>query len=134
MAPVLKREAAKRDLISNGCGMPETADIEVADRFFERSPKAERLFSCERRNFRACADSRYPMASRRFFCFYFPLEDGVDLIRVVHGNRDLKRLLAEGFSADQAGSRPSVKAWFGPLELFVFSFASYTFGYCEYTV
>lgn len=29
--------------------------------------------------------------------FYFPLPNGVDLVRVVHGSRDLQKLLAEGF-------------------------------------
>ena len=29
--------------------------------------------------------------------FCFPLPDGVDLVRVVHGSRDLQRLLSEGF-------------------------------------
>lgn len=29
--------------------------------------------------------------------FYFPLRDGVDLVRVVHGSRDLERLLLKRF-------------------------------------
>jgi hypothetical protein len=33
----------------------------------------------------------------KILLFYFPLRDGVDLVRVVHGSRDLKQLLTEGF-------------------------------------
>jgi hypothetical protein len=33
----------------------------------------------------------------KILLFYFPLQDGVDLVRVVHGSRDLERLLVEGF-------------------------------------
>jgi hypothetical protein len=42
---------------------------------------------------------RLPLSDgfERILLFYFPLNDGVDLVRVVHGNRDLERLLAEGF-------------------------------------
>jgi len=29
--------------------------------------------------------------------FYFPLENGVDVARVVHGSRDLEQLVVEGF-------------------------------------
>ena len=31
----------------------------------------------------------------RYVAFYFPLEDGVDLVRVVYGGRDLSQALAE---------------------------------------
>jgi hypothetical protein len=33
----------------------------------------------------------------KILLFYFPLQDGVDLVRVVHGSRDLEQLLVEGF-------------------------------------
>jgi len=28
-----------------------------------------------------------------YLIFYFPLEDGIDIIRVIHGSRDMERLL-----------------------------------------
>jgi len=43
---------------------------------------------------------RFPVTDgfEKMLLFYFPLKDGVDLVRVVHGSRDLERLLAEGLS------------------------------------
>jgi hypothetical protein len=35
----------------------------------------------------------------KILLFYFPLQHGVDLVRVVHGSRDLPQLFAEGFFA-----------------------------------
>ena len=42
---------------------------------------------------------RFPVLDgfEKILLFYFPLRDGVDLVRVVHGSRDLERLLAERF-------------------------------------
>jgi len=42
---------------------------------------------------------RFPVSDgfEKILLFYFPVQDGVDLVRVVHGSRDLERLLAEGF-------------------------------------
>jgi hypothetical protein len=34
---------------------------------------------------------------REVSAFYIPLPDGIDLVRIVHGSRNLKRLLTEGF-------------------------------------
>ena len=42
---------------------------------------------------------RFPVSDgfEKILLFYFPLRDGVDLVRVVHGSRDLERLFLEGF-------------------------------------
>jgi hypothetical protein len=42
---------------------------------------------------------RFPVSDgfEKILLFYFPIQDGVDLVRVVHGNRDLEQLLNEGF-------------------------------------
>lgn len=42
---------------------------------------------------------RFPVSDgyEKIFLFYFPLADGMELVRVVHGNRDLERLFLEGF-------------------------------------
>lgn len=42
---------------------------------------------------------RFPVTDgfEKILLFYFPLQDGIDLVRVVHGNRDLERLFGEGF-------------------------------------
>jgi plasmid stabilization system protein ParE len=76
MARVLKREAAKRDLIIQWVWYAETATVEVADRFLAAAVSG---------------------GFEKILLFYFPLRDGVDLVRVVHGSRQLGQLLAEGF-------------------------------------
>ena len=42
---------------------------------------------------------RFPVSGgfEKILLFYFPLQDGIDLARVVHGSRDLAQILAEGF-------------------------------------
>jgi toxin ParE1/3/4 len=48
------------------------------------------------------ADLRYfPIARhRKFLAFYRPLPDGIEVLRVLHGARDIAGILAEEFSAD----------------------------------
>jgi toxin ParE1/3/4 len=107
MARVLKREAARRDLVQQWVWYAENAGVEVADRFLRAAdttldllstqPSSGAVFSvrkAELNNMR-----RFPVSDgfEKILLFYFPLQDGVDLIRVVHGSRDLEKLLAEGF-------------------------------------
>jgi toxin ParE1/3/4 len=107
MARVLKREAARRDLIQQWVWYAENAGIEVADRFLQAVDKTLDLLSTqpesgaaffvrtpELRNIR-----RFPVSGGfgKILLFYFPLQDGIDIVRVVHGNRDLERLLLGGF-------------------------------------
>lgn len=42
---------------------------------------------------------RFPVSDgfEKILLFYFPLRDGVDLVRAVHGSRDSELLLGEGF-------------------------------------
>jgi toxin ParE1/3/4 len=104
---VLKREAARRDLVQQWVWYAGNAGIEVADRFLQATDKTLDLLSTqpesgaaffvrtpELQNMR-----RYPVSDGfgKILLFYFPLQDGVDLVRVVHGSRDLERLLVEGF-------------------------------------
>jgi toxin ParE1/3/4 len=107
MARVLKREAARRDLVQQWVWYAENAGVEVADRFLRAADETLDLLSTqpesgaaffvrqpELRNMR-----RFPVSDGfgKILLFYFPLQDGVDLIRVVHGSRHLGRLLVEGF-------------------------------------
>ncbi len=98
MARVQKREAAKRDLIAQWVWYAENAGIDVADRFL-RKPELQAL-------------RRFPVSDgfEKILLFYFPLEDGVDLVRVVHGSRDLEGLLTEGFFA-WADTAPLPSIW-----------------------
>jgi len=107
MARVLKREAARRDLTRQWIWYAENASIDVADRFLtaadntlsllSKQPEIGTVFFVrkpELQNMR-----RLPVSDGfgKILLIYFPLRDGVDLVRVVHGSRDLERLLAEGF-------------------------------------
>jgi hypothetical protein len=42
---------------------------------------------------------RFPLSDgfEKNLLFYFPLDNGIDLVRVVRGNRNLKQLAATGF-------------------------------------
>ncbi len=42
---------------------------------------------------------RFPVSDgfEKILFFYFALDNGVDLVRVVHGSRDLEELFTEGF-------------------------------------
>lgn len=42
---------------------------------------------------------RFPVSDgfEKMLLFYFPMPDGIELVRVIHGNRDLERPLPEGF-------------------------------------
>jgi|SRR5271156_2683749 len=107
MARVQKRDAAKRDLIAQWVWYADNASIDVADRFLEAAERTLTLLSAQpeigsmllTRKPELQGLRRFPVSDRfeRILLFYFPFEDGVDLVRVVHGSRDLGRLLEEGF-------------------------------------
>lgn len=107
MARVLKREAAKRDLLHQWVWYAEQASVEVADRFLKASEDTLTLLSTQPQSGVALfADHTKLRGLRRFpvsdgfesvLLFYFSLPDGIDLVRVVHGYRDFKQLLADGF-------------------------------------
>lgn len=106
MGRVLRREAAKRDLMQQWVWYAENASFEVADRFLKAADDTLNLLSFqpdlgtafpvrkpELQNMR-----RFPVSDGfgKILLFYFPMRDGVDLVRVMHASRDLERILAEG--------------------------------------
>jgi toxin ParE1/3/4 len=107
MARVQKRDAAKRDLIAQWVWYADNASIDVADRFLEAAehtvtllstqPESGSMFFADKAELQGMR--RFPVSDgfEKILLFYFPLEDGVDLVRVVHGSRDLGRLRTEGF-------------------------------------
>lgn len=107
MARVLKREAAKRDLVAQWVWYAETASIEVADRFLAATDTTLNLLATQPesgsplfvRETELQGMRRFPVSEgfEKILLFYFPLQDGVDLVRVVHGSRDPRQLFAEGF-------------------------------------
>jgi toxin ParE1/3/4 len=107
MATVRRREAAKRDLIAQWVWYAENASIEVADKFLSAAERALQLLATQPEcGAPVLVRARELQGMRRMpvgggfeviLLFYFPLRNGVDLVRVVHGNRNLERLLSEGF-------------------------------------
>jgi len=107
MAQVRKREAAKRDLIAQWVWYAENADMETADRFLAAANSTAIMLAAQpeggHRMFVTKTElqgmRRFPVTDgfESMLLFYFPLQDGIDLVRVVHGSRDFQRLLTEGF-------------------------------------
>lgn len=107
MARIRKRESAKRDLIAQWVWYAENAGIETADRFLAAADStATMLASQPEGGYRVFLTKPELKGMRRFHVtdgfealhlFYFPLEDGIDLIRVVHGSQDLQRVFNETF-------------------------------------
>jgi toxin ParE1/3/4 len=107
VARILKREAAQRDFVALWVWYAENADGETADRFLLAAestlatlagqPEAGLRTLFIRPDLQGMR--RFPVSDgfEKILLFDFPLQDGVDLVRVVHGSRDLERLLAEGF-------------------------------------
>lgn len=101
---ILKREAAKRDLILQWLWYAENAGTEVADQFLRAAESTLELLAAHPQSGTALSTShprlqgirRFPVAEAfsKILVFYFPLEDGIDLVRVIHGGRDLERLFA----------------------------------------
>ena len=81
--------------------------MEVADRFLKAAddtaamlagqPEAGYRFFVRRPELQGMR--RFPVSDgfEKILLFYFPLKDGVELVRVIHGGQDLERLLMEGF-------------------------------------
>ena len=77
---------------------------ETADRFLKaadetasmlaRQPKRGYRFFVRRPELHGMR--RFPLSDgfEQILLFYFPLKDGIELVRVVHGNRDFERLLS----------------------------------------
>ena len=107
MAQVRKREAAKRDLIAQWVWYAENADIETADRFLAAADSTSTMLAGQPESGGRIFFTKPELQGMRRFpvtdgfeailIFSFPLQDGLDLVRVVHGSRDLERLLTEGF-------------------------------------
>jgi toxin ParE1/3/4 len=109
MRRILKREAAKRDLIEQWVWYAENASMSIADSFLKAVETTLGLLSCHPESGRLAPVTRaeldgirrFPVSDgfERVLLFYFALPDGIDLVRVLHGSRDLERLLGEDFPA-----------------------------------
>ena len=106
MARVLKREAAKRDLMAQWVWYSENADAEVADRFLravettllELASQPGSGIPTTTAHDELLGIRRFPVSDGfgKVLLFYMPLVDGVDLVRAVHGHREMDWLLSTG--------------------------------------
>jgi toxin ParE1/3/4 len=104
MARVLTRVAAKRDLVDHFVFLAESASLEIADRFLE---SANRTFeglaqmpeigpSREFRNPRFANVRLWRVKDfEKYLIFYRPLEGDVEILRVIHGARNLAGLFGK---------------------------------------
>jgi toxin ParE1/3/4 len=101
MARVVTRTAAKRDLTDHFVFLGENASVDVARRFLRacnvsfqalaQMPElgAERAF----RNPCWSTVRAWPVKGfERYLIFYRPLPDGVEILRLIHGARDIESL------------------------------------------
>jgi toxin ParE1/3/4 len=90
-------------LIAQWLWYAETAGIETADRFLEAANATLSFLGrhpeggtrCGFRNPRLRKLRRFPIGDsfESILLFYIPNHDGIDLLRVIHGKRDLKKIV-----------------------------------------
>jgi toxin ParE1/3/4 len=107
MPCVVKRESAKRDLIDHWVWYAENSNLETADRFLLAAEETAQMLSTQPESgIRVLLSKTELQGMRRFpisngyekiFLFYFPLVNGIDLVRVIHASRELERVVEEGF-------------------------------------
>jgi toxin ParE1/3/4 len=106
---VRRRDRAKQDLIDIYRYLAREAGFRTASRFFiqaeatfkqlARMPGMGSRYDPENPAF---GGIRFFTISRfnKYLVFYLPTSQGVDIIRVLHGSRDIDRILAEEFGID----------------------------------
>lgn len=112
MNRVLRRGAARRDLVEIldyliREGSPDTARRfrETAEAAFNRLADMPGLGTRYEATDPAFGEVRYfPLPSRfkRYLVFYRPVADGIEIIRVLHGARDIDGILAGDFDVTGA--------------------------------
>src|SRR4051794_20876535 len=106
---IYRRYKARQDLLDIFRYYAREAGVRVAQRFFAQ---AETTFARLARmpgmgapyehEHPALADLRYFPVSRfkHYIVFYRPVADGIELVRVLHGARDVYGILAEEFGGE----------------------------------
>jgi toxin ParE1/3/4 len=101
MARVLIRITARRDLTDHFVFFGENASVEVARRFLDSSNSTfqelaqmpEIGVSRTFRNPKYASVRMWPVKGfDKYLVFYRPLEDGIEVLRVIHGARDIEKL------------------------------------------
>ncbi len=110
MSRAIRRgRAARQDLLEIFRYLARESGLRVAERFFAQSEATfARLASMPGLGTRyahdhpALAELRFFPVSRfrRYLVFYRTVADGIQIVRVLHGSRDLAGILAEEFGVD----------------------------------
>jgi toxin ParE1/3/4 len=109
VSEIVRRPLANRDLVEIFRHYAREAGLRVADRFFaEAEATFARLASMPGMGTRyepdepLYADLRYIPVSRfrKYLVFYRPVPGGIEVLRVLHGTREIGRILVEEFDVD----------------------------------
>ncbi|MEO5803270.1 MAG: type II toxin-antitoxin system RelE/ParE family toxin [Verrucomicrobiota bacterium] len=100
---IIKRPAAKQDLVDCGSYIalddPTAADnfIDAAEKAFEQLSKMPEMGPVLHPSNPRSQNMRFwPVTGiRNYLVFYFPLPDGVEKVRVLHGAREWEHVLEE---------------------------------------
>jgi toxin ParE1/3/4 len=107
---IVRRQGARQDLVSIYRYYAREAGVRVADRFyaaaeaaFTRLAKSPGIGARYNPEHPALAELRYFTLSRfkKYLVFYRPIGGGIEIVRVLHGARDIQSILAEEFGIEE---------------------------------
>jgi toxin ParE1/3/4 len=102
--PGIQRPRARLDLLEQFVYFGEEASVDVAERYFEAVAKTCALLAQQPEAGVACDTGIRRLAGLRRFrvggfeqylIFYLTRRAGIDVVRVLHGSRDIDNILAE---------------------------------------
>ena len=105
---VRKLPAARRDLVEAFVFLGRES-VSAARRFlqqaeatFDRLARASGMGTRYETDDPACSELRcFPISRfRKYLVFYRPIEDGIEVVRVLHGARDISAILADELNLD----------------------------------
>ena len=103
-SPVTERPRARLDLLEQFVYFGEQASLELAERYFAavdetcrqlvKNPKMGTLYDSGIARLEGMR--RFPVNGfEKYLVFYLPQQHGIDVIRILHGARDIDSLFAE---------------------------------------
>lgn len=102
MRRILRRDHARADLVTHYAYLAERS-LATADRFFTEAESSLRMlaenpflggaYPTENPHLERLRCYRVSRRFRRYLVFYLPLEDGIDVVRVLHGSQAVDAIL-----------------------------------------
>jgi toxin ParE1/3/4 len=101
---ILVRPAADRDLDDQADYLVARQNLEAGLRFYRAAEETFRLLASQPKMGKLAGYGSRPLAGMRMFplkqfprhlVFYRPLKDGIEVVRVLHGARDIESLLED---------------------------------------